>query len=256
MHPTLRGARAAVLFLTTVPVGGGPRLTAEDWRWSAAWFSLVGSALGLGLAGVWVLVRPLGSLPAAALVVAAAALATGALHEDGLADTADALGGVADRDRVLAILKDSRIGAYGAVAVALSVTLRIVLLAELEAQAVWALIVSHGLARTAPVWLVWALPYVTPSGAAKGRRFTETTWRQVVVVTLWPALVLGLLVALGRLTLGAALAAVASVVMVGVVCGTLFARRVGGVTGDFLGAAEQASECAALVALAAARAGS
>ena len=98
---------------------------------AAAWLPLVGLVLGGACAAVWALVAPLGPWVAAMSVLVASILLTGAFHEDGLADTADALGGAHDRARIFVILKDSRVGAFGALALVISVASRLVLLAEL-----------------------------------------------------------------------------------------------------------------------------
>src|SRR5262245_43674495 len=105
LPPPIRGVRAAALFLTRIPLGGS-KLRAEDWSWAPAHFPVVGAGIGIVLAGFWHAVTRVGPLPAAAVVVAISLLITGAFHEDGLADTADALGGSHDRERALLILKD------------------------------------------------------------------------------------------------------------------------------------------------------
>src|SRR5262245_51603355 len=127
MCSMLRTARAAVVFLTRIPLGGFPYSEAE-WARAAAWFPLVGSLVGALAAGAWWVVRPAGDLVAAIVAVIVCLVITGALHEDGLADTADALGGATDRAKMFAILKDSRIGTFGAAALALSLLLRVALL--------------------------------------------------------------------------------------------------------------------------------
>ena len=106
MIACLRGFRAACLFLTRVPVAGGPYSDAE-WRWSSGWFPAVGALIGLPMALVFYALLPLGAVFASVVVVSATMLLTGGFHEDGLADTADAMGGSFDRDRLFIILKDS-----------------------------------------------------------------------------------------------------------------------------------------------------
>src|SRR5687768_15775709 len=119
------GLRAACMLLTRLPVGRSP-IPAEARRWGAAFFPLVGLGLGLLGAALLMALEPrLGTRLAAAIAIAALLLVTGALHEDGLADTADALGGAQDRDRLFAILKDSRLGTYGVLALCLSMFVRI-----------------------------------------------------------------------------------------------------------------------------------
>jgi len=229
----LRSFRAAVVFLTRVPIGGFPYSDAE-WRWCTAFFPLVGACIGVVLAAVWPWLAPLGAVPAAIIVVAASLLITGGFHEDGLADTADALGGAHSREQVFDILKDSRIGTFGALALIVSLSLRIALLAALGDAAPVALVVSECASRLPPIWLMASLPYVTRDDQAKSRLVTRAGAEQAALALLWTALVLYALVTPGQLAVSAVLGiAIASVL------GRWFRRRVGGVTGDFLGATQQ-----------------
>ena len=110
-------------------------------------------------------------------------LLTGAFHEDGLADTADALGGAYDREKVFVILKDFRIGAFGALALVISIAFRLVLLAGLGSAAPAALVLAHCLARVGPVWLMVALPYVSGEGA-RNRQVARAGTSQAVMATV------------------------------------------------------------------------
>src|SRR5262245_9916005 len=115
-------ARVAVAFLTRVPVGDAQPLTAATLSRAAGWFPAVGLLVGGVLGGTRLLADlALPAGPSTVLALAAAMLLTGALHEDGLADTADGLGAHVPRERKLEILRDSRIGAYGALALACTV---------------------------------------------------------------------------------------------------------------------------------------
>ncbi len=244
----LRAGRASVTFLTRVPVGGFPYSDAE-WRWTSAWFPAVGALLGVVYAGVWVASEPAGPLVSGALVVATTLLVTGAFHEDGLADTADALGGAYNRTRLFEILKDSRIGAFGAAALIIVMILRVALLARLGVHAPLALVVTQCLSRALPVWLMVALPYVTMDAAARSRTVARAAWPQAVGATLWPVLLVVALVWYGGLPSSAALTLALVSAAVTLVCGWRFHVRAGGVTGDFLGATQQVSECALLLVL-------
>jgi len=248
----LRGVRAAFAFLTRVPVGGFP-YAAADWRWSSAHFPLVGAAIGALLAALWFVLAPLGASPAAALVLAASLLVTGGFHEDGLADTADALGGGYDRAKVLEILKDSRIGAFGALAVGASLLVRYALLAALGPLAPAALVASQCASRTPAIWLLVAMPYVTDEARSRSKPVTRAGVAQGAVATLWTAAILGGSVVAGRLGVVAAAAGAAAAAAAGLICAWRFHRRVGGVTGDFLGATQQVAEAAVLIAILAAR---
>ncbi len=275
MRTALRGARAALVFLTRVPVGGFP-YSAEEWRWASAWFPLVGLMIGGVCAVVWGLVAPLGPWVAALTVLVASILLTGAFHEDGLADTADALGGAYDRAKIFVILKDSRVGAFGALALVISIAFRLVLLAQLGITAPAALLLAHCLARVGPVWLMVAMPYVSDA-AAKSRQVTRGGVAQGVLATAVGMAVPVALVAAGGAAGAAAvvaagqgagsggwgliagingasaLAAFAAMALSTALCGWRFRARAGGVTGDFLGAAEQVNEIVILFTILAAQ---
>ncbi|MBM3849615.1 MAG: adenosylcobinamide-GDP ribazoletransferase [Verrucomicrobia bacterium] len=250
MPPIVRGARAAFVFLTRIPLGGWP-YRPEDWRWSTAHFPLVGACLGavLALALGW-LRDGLGITAAAWLVLAISTLLTGAFHEDGLADTSDALGGAYDREKLFIILKDSRIGSFGAVALIVALGAKIALLARLDAAAPMALFVVSALARLPPIALMTLMPYTTRPDEAKSRDVARAGVAQLAVAALWT----GLILAVAVWMLGLGLPALARALVVSsVVTGVLawrFHVRAGGITGDFLGTTEQLVEVGALAALA------
>jgi adenosylcobinamide-GDP ribazoletransferase len=244
----LRGARAAFVFLTRFPVGGHPYLPVE-WAWAPAAFPLVGLVLGAALAVLHRLLWPLGSLADASLVLAASLLMTGALHEDGLADSFDALGGATDRDRVLEILKDSRVGSFGACALVVSIVGRAVLLARLGEGARWALPLVASAARVAPVWQMSLLPYVTRS-EAKSAALMAAGPPQAAWATAWAIGALAVAVTSGGLTMARALVLVAMLGATTIWTARVYAARVGGVTGDFLGATEQCGELVGYAVLA------
>jgi adenosylcobinamide-GDP ribazoletransferase len=234
----------AIQFLTRLPV---PTLSAFQPAWisrSARYFPIAGQLVGLICAIVWLAASAIWpGWPAAVLALGAGVLVTGGFHEDGLADTADGLGGGQTRERRLAIMKDSRIGSFGALALTLALLLKLALLARLTPLAgALALIVAHGGARAAAVVVMAALPYAGDPDAAKIKPAPEgVRWREAMaalVLGLWPLLFLE-----GRrASLGLALAAVSSAVL------ALVARRlINGVTGDVLGAIEQLAEAAFLM---------
>jgi adenosylcobinamide-GDP ribazoletransferase len=235
----LRAARGAVTFLTRVPVGGFP-YSAEEWRWTSAWFPAVGALLGALYAGVYGgLVAGAGPFASAVLVVIVGLFVTGAFHEDGLADTADALGGAHERTRIFEILKDSRIGAFGAAALCTSLLLRVALLARLDARAPVALVVTESLSRLPSVWMMVALPYVTQDAAAKSRVVTRAGVPQALLASGCAALIVGAGLLSGVLGVAAVVSLVVAATATGLVCGWRFHARAGGVTGDFLGATQQ-----------------
>jgi adenosylcobinamide-GDP ribazoletransferase len=245
---SVRGMRAAFVFLTRVPVGGFP-YEDGDWRWAAAHAPLVGFFVGGAVGLIDRVLQPVGALPAAFLALAASLLLTGAFHEDGLADTSDALGGASDPARVLAILKDSRIGSFGGAALVVSIGARAALIAELGVRAPWALAIVGCIARVAPIWLMAALPYVTSDAASKSREAARGGLPQALVATAWGAVALGCAVTLGPLSEEKIVPVCAATLMVAAVTGFRYWRRLGGITGDFLGATEQLAEMAVLAVL-------
>jgi adenosylcobinamide-GDP ribazoletransferase len=235
----LRGVAAAVAFLTRVPVGRRIRLDAADVGRGGAAFPLVGAGIGAAVGGLTALVHgPLTGPLAAVCGVATGLVLTGALHLDGLADTFDALGGWT-RERALEIMRDHRIGTYGAAAVGIDLLAKTAALAALAPRdGAWLQVVAAcAAARAVPVALSAALPYARTEGDGLGRVLGGKV-RALVAVVLAAAIC----VALGAYVLAATAAAVA-------LCAGLAARRwLGGVTGDVLGAAAELTEVAALVA--------
>lgn len=248
----LRSLRAAFVFLTRLPVGGFPYLD-DEWRWSAAHFPLVGGVLGAVVGCLDRALLPLGELAAALFAIGASLLLTGAFHEDGLADTSDALGGAFDREKILTILKDSRVGTFGACALVLSIAGRAALLARLGHEAPWALALVGATARVGPVWQIAAVPYVA-SEQSKSRGVAAARSAQAGIATAWALFVAFAVV----VTMDAAPSRIAAVFAVSTVVTVFtawrYVRRLGGITGDFLGATEQLCELAAFAALAWSRA--
>jgi adenosylcobinamide-GDP ribazoletransferase len=199
--------------------------------------------------GVFYLLRPVGAPAAAFLALGSSLLATGALHEDGLADTADALGGGQDKEKVFAILKDSRVGVFGACALVVSIGGRAALLAQLHAGALAPLVFVGAVARAAPVWQMVALPYATPA-AAKSREVARAGPAQAVVASVWALLIGALCVSAHRVEAWRALAVLLAAAVVTVLTAWRYEKRAGGITGDFLGATEQICELVGLVVMA------
>ncbi|MFI5302270.1 MAG: adenosylcobinamide-GDP ribazoletransferase, partial [Polyangiales bacterium] len=230
--PLVRGVRAAFVFLTRIPVGGFP-YSPEDWRWAVAHFPFVGAVVGALTAIVFVALLPVGAFAAAILAFGASALITGAFHEDGLADTSDALGGGYTREKVAAILKDSRVGTFGASALVVSFVGRAALLERLGVDALWALPFVAATARAAAVWQSFALPYVTAPEQSKSHSVVNPSLAHALVASSWAALAIALALHFShdsrRLAIALALCA-----LVTLVTGARYRRRLGGVTGDFL----------------------
>jgi adenosylcobinamide-GDP ribazoletransferase len=241
----------ALRFMTVLPVRSSETLDADWLPRASKYFPAVGVVVGLAAAVVFAVAsRYWGGYVPAILAVTASAIMTGALHEDGLADTADGFGGGRSRDARLAIMKDSRLGTYGALALIFSVGLRVAALALMAPSYAWAaLIAAHAGARAATTWAMNSLPYagdpaatrISYSDAALDRSGTTTA----VLVTL-AALLPALLKAPSALFAGLILAALSTLLAVG-----LARRLIGGYTGDVLGAVEQGAEVAFLLGLAA-----
>lgn len=248
----------AVQFFTRIPITG--RLAA--WvgyspallRASAGHFPGVGWIVGMVAAGMLAAVQlalPHGNayapLVAAIFSTLATVLLTGCFHEDGLSDVVDGLGGSHDRDKALSIMKDSRIGAYGAMAMVLAIASKTALLALLASHrldlAMAALLSAHVIARLWPLYVISSLPHVGDTTQSKSKPLAEfisrrglvsaTLWALPAAVLLacwqgWPALVLALLPSAG-----------AALWM-----RQWLHRRLQGFTGDGLGATEQVGEIA------------
>ena len=244
------GARAALAFLTRIPCGKRP-FSETAMRWAPAWFPVVGYVLGFLACLVWAGLERAGGMVASVAAVAALALMTGAFHEDGLADTADALGGASDREKLFAILKDSRIGSFGATALIHVLLLRIVALAKLGPMAIGGLLLGQTISRTTPVWLMAILPYVTPAESARSLKLARGEIIHAVVASAFAAIAVSLLVLGKLLPLQTILVSLLLSVIVAVLCGWRFYARAGGITGDFLGATQQLTDAVILVGLAA-----
>ena len=224
-----------------------------DFQRVARVLPLAGVVLGIlpALAMGAALVLGLGPWLAATLAVAAMTLTTGALHEDGLADTADSFGG-ATRERRLEIMRDSRIGSFGSAALFFALALRIGALAALASRVEWpavlaAILIAASLSRTAGLMLLVFLPPARRDGASYlvGQPTRETFWLAAGLAGLI-AVVLGLLGGLPASGLGLMLALSA---LAGLTLMRLAERHIGGQTGDLAGAAQQAAEIAALIGL-------
>jgi adenosylcobinamide-GDP ribazoletransferase len=244
----------ATQFLTRLPT---PALREFQPLWlsqSARYFPLVGVLIGLSNVGIWWLFGHwLPATVSVGLMLAASLLTTGAFHEDGFADTCDALGGGTTTDRVLAIMKDSRIGAYGAIGIFIMLSLKWVTLVAIPAAELPLLVIgAHMFSRWCASGLIWALPYVRIDGDAKARPFAGRL-RGGEWVLSGAIGILGIVPAFACVHLsgdfearavGCAVGAAASTA---VIVAAYFRRRIGGYTGDCLGAVQQLTELAFLL---------
>jgi adenosylcobinamide-GDP ribazoletransferase len=239
----------AIVFLTRIPVGNLYVFRAEELPRSTVYFPVVGLLIG-SLAGAVLfstqLVFP--SIVAVLLCMLATVWLTGALHEDGLADTVDGLAGGSTRAQRLTIMKGSAIGVYGATALWFSLTAKLLLLGSLLEKgttvAIGALIVANGLGRAGTVALLFACPYAR-QGESKASSFAQNVTLRELVISLLPPVVSAFLF-LGRDALACLCGAAAAVWATGV----FYRRMIGGITGDCLGATNQLIELVCYLLLA------
>jgi adenosylcobinamide-GDP ribazoletransferase len=249
LETALRAGAGAVSFLTRIPVGSRLELEAEDVARGAVLFPVVGAGLGavVGLIVVGLDAR-LSALLAAALAVALEAALTGAIHLDALADSADGLG-AGSRERALEIMREPTIGAFGATALLLDLVVKTAALAAVAAgpRAILAAAAAYALGRTAPPALGWVLPYARPE-AGSGSILTGGAGEvsRALGVGLGVGLAVAALGLRGIVLVGAAALGAAAV-------GLVARQRLGGVTGDVLGAAAELATTLALVAAVATR---
>lgn len=265
----------AVQFFTRIPITG--RLadwvgySPEQFRASAAHFPGVGLLVGAVAAGVFAGAQALlpdtafTPLLAAVLSTVATVLLTGAFHEDGLADVADGLGGSYHRERALDIMKDSRVGAFGALALVLALLCKVALLAllgstqtlalegdEAVGPALYvgvALVLGHVVSRTLPLLLIRWLPHVGDTATSKSKPLADQISRsRLMLAFIWCFMPLALaLLALDAMNL---IVACSFAVVALLWMARLFKRRLQGFTGDCLGATQQVCEIAFYLGLA------
>jgi len=236
----MTGFAGAIQFLTRVPIRTRQAVPHER---VLPWFPIVGALIGLAVGAVAVgLIEFVPPAVAATTAVIVGMLITGAFHEDGLADVADAFGGGWTREQRFEILKDSRHGTYGVAALTGSIVLRVVAVASIPTQAavLAGLVAAHTLGRAAPLVAMLTVPPASESGL--GADAARSLRRGPVALGLISSLVVTTL-AVGWWAVplvAAALAGTAAIAWLAV-------RKIGGLAGDVLGATEQVVECLVLV---------
>jgi adenosylcobinamide-GDP ribazoletransferase len=233
----LRGLRLATQFLTRVPVPAVEDFSAQELSRSSAWFPFVGLAIGAIVGVVFFVCSARSATVAAALSLLAWVLMTGALHLDGLADLSDALAAAhRDRQRFFAVLADPHLGAFGVVSIALMLILKMAALTALSAPAVIAFTLIPAWARLGPLaWSRW----LKPLKPGQGERFAwhlHAGW-----IVFWLVLLLAASLAVAPVLCVAPLAIAA--------WGGWLQWRLGGTTGDCLGAGVEITEAVLLYAL-------
>lgn len=237
--------RLAAAFLTILPVGPAATAETDDLAASFGWFPLVGFAIGLVLcAGDRIFADVFGPTLGAILTVTLLTLLTGALHLDAVADTADALGARGDRDRALEIMRDSRTGSFGAIALILVIGLKVAAIGGAGgAQRAAMLYLAPGLGRWAMVAVASGLEYRRPDGAGAAM-LSGARRRNLCLATIVAIIAIAPLTPI-HAARAAIIAAVAALAL-----RAFYRRWLGGVTGDLIGAAGELAETAVLLGLA------
>jgi adenosylcobinamide-GDP ribazoletransferase len=239
------GLVAAARYLTIVPLPGRPHGGGEELGAAAPWFPVVGLGIGVILVVTeQITVRLFPALIAALLTVTVWKLLTGGLHLDGLADCLDGLVG-RDPEHRLAIMRDSRIGAFGALGLILFLLLEVAAVAELPQALRWrVLVAAPAIARAMPPLIARAFPAARPHGHGAGFRVGLRVRSAALALMIAAALAFLALGVVAAVALPAALVAALAV-------GRFMAGRLGGVTGDVLGASVEVAELAVLLTVSA-----
>lgn len=234
----------AVMLLTRVPVRVRPR--GDEVARATLWFPLVGAGIGLCAAAIARALAELPALPpilAALLLVALGAWVTGAIHLDGLADTADGFGGGRTADAALRIMRDPHIGSFGVLALVLAVSIKVVAIATLieRRMATAFLIAAPALARWTVVPLALWLPYARPDGGLGQAVAGHQTPGRTALATI-------LAIAVAAIALRQRAVVVTGIAaLVTLAVGLTARKRIGGVTGDVFGACVELTETSLLV---------
>lgn len=240
----------ATQFLTVLPVNPGVEVDGELLARSMSCFPLVGLLLGtIDLGAYALLSRVLPPEPTAAIVLLVSLSVTGGLHLDGLADTSDGVFSGRTRERMLEIMRDSRVGSFGVMAIAAFLLVRYSFLSSaLQCEAAWALLAPPVLARVAPVLAAWRCDYAR-SGQGSGRSYTEHVngWTLAGAVAIAAAVMATLGLGTGRWDMALGVPAIGW--GVSWAYNRYIVRKVGGVTGDTFGALLCIGELACLAAV-------
>jgi len=243
---SLTELRLAVSFLTIIPVIDQRRTSEDAVTASFAWFPVVGCLIGIALAAEdWLLSYVFAQVIRSVLIIISLTVVTGAVHLDGLADTADALGAGRNRERALDILRDSRVGTFGASAIFFDLTLKILALSTLAGQRRYAaLLFAPMLARWAMVTVASGLPYLRAQGSGStlldGKKFGNVAG----IISVFTLVIFWTLGAMRPIALATAVSIAIVFAM-----RSFYRRWLGGVTGDLIGACSELVEIAVLVTM-------
>ncbi|MGF1909553.1 adenosylcobinamide-GDP ribazoletransferase [Vibrio kasasachensis] len=230
----------ALGFFSRLPIPSRTPYSEERMNQAGRYFGLVGVILGLAVAGSFFLFAMIFPATVAILLsMAFSLMLTGAFHEDGLTDMADGIGGGMTLDRRLAIMKDSRIGTYGAATLIMALLSKYVLLTELASstQMLSVFVVAYTLSRAVAATLIYDMPYVSDLDSSKSKPLASRQSKADLMVLIATAVLVSLLLPAG---------VAASLLVSALVFRWLFKawlmKRIGGFTGDCLGAAQQLLE--------------
>jgi adenosylcobinamide-GDP ribazoletransferase len=234
------GILAALQFLTLLPVKRS--FTAEQMGRSTAYFPLVGLLIGLLLVGVYYLFKLLLPIPVVNLIlIVSMALLSGGLHLDGLADTLDGIAGHRTADQRLEIMRDSRIGGFGALGLALFLIAEYVILNSIPEENIpYTLVVSLVLSRWAMVTAIFFYPYARPAGLGKAFK-DAVNWQQFAIATLFSVAITVILFKIAGLVIVAAVWIFISLIAI------YLKRQLKGLTGDTYGAINEMAEISVML---------
>jgi len=232
----------AIQFLTRLPVDSSKLYSAGRMAASVRYYPLVGALVGGLMALVFMLcLMVFSNTLSIAITITAGVMITGAFHEDGLADTADGIGGGHTRQRTLEIMRDSRLGTYGMLALMCALLLKYVALSEISAAYVPGLLITaHILSRASSVMVIATSTYVRDEGTGKpvAQRLSRGSFTTVVCTSMGAILIACYLVLPGAALIYGLVGLILGHLMVRLLC----ERKLGGYTGDMLGAVQQLSE--------------
>lgn len=232
----------AVSFFTRFPVPKSVVYSPEMLNKSSRYFSLVGLLLGLLLAVFYLLfIQGFSPVVSVLLMMMMSIFFTGAFHEDGLADMADGIGGAFEKEKRLAIMKDSQIGTYGAISLFFALAFKFVLLIELAEKEtsilILAIVLASSLSRALAASYIFDLPYVSDESSSKSKPVaqsqTKTELAFIILIGCLPLLFFPVLIALSCFLI---------LFVFRCTFKTWLMNKIGGYTGDCLGAAQQISE--------------
>jgi adenosylcobinamide-GDP ribazoletransferase len=234
----------AIQFLTRLPVPAARDLSVDALAESGRFFPIVGAIVGLGAIAIDLLVGSrAGRNVSVVLILIYVVSVTGGLHEDGLADAADGFGGGWTKDRVLAIMRDSHVGSFGALALGLSLLARFVFLTSVSAASFYGvLLAGQVLNRWTSLPLTYWLPSARHEEGQGARMARKTSMTSLVTGTGVMVIIASAACGIGALLLIAVASGVAALT------GAYYCRRIGGITGDCLGATCQMTEAAVYLA--------